>query len=297
VRWAGPSTTQTLCAELQLRGLAGRKVGWIGPLSAAHADALAGIDMHAVDLSSAYTRLRLRKSDEELVWLRQGAHLSDAGMLALRANARPGMSEWELGDLIERAYVPHGGSTVIHHLCTTSMAEPDTAVPRQHRTHRTVRPGDAITAEISAAWWGYSGQVLRTLAVEAEPTPLFADLHAVADAAFAAVVDVLRPGATAAQVIEASRVIEDAGFTVIDDLVHGFGGGYLPPVLGSSSRPAGPVPDFTFEAGMAVVVQPNVVTPDWRAGVQTGELVVIADEGASSLHDVPRGLLPTGSQS
>src|SRR5256885_6357252 len=40
--------------------------------------------------------------------------------------------------------------------------------------------------------------------------------------------------------IYAARVIEDAGFTVYDDLMHGFGGGYFPPVLGSKSRPAGP---------------------------------------------------------
>jgi Xaa-Pro dipeptidase len=41
-------------------------------------------------------------------------------------------------------------------------------------------------------------------------------------------------------------VIEDAGFTTRDDLVHGFVGGYLPPVLGSRSRTLGDVPDFTF---------------------------------------------------
>ncbi len=45
-----------------------------------------------------------------------------------------------------------------------------------------------------------------------------------------------------AQVIEASRVIEDAGFTIIDDLLHGYGGGYLPPVLGCTNRPSAPVP-------------------------------------------------------
>ncbi len=43
---------------------------------------------------------------------------------------------------------------------------------------------------------------------------------------------VLKAGATPAQVIEASGVIEDAGFTIIDDLLHGYGGGYLPPILG-----------------------------------------------------------------
>ena len=75
--------------------------------------------------------------------------------------------------------------------------------------------------------------------------------------------------------IEASGVIEDAGFTVIDDILHGYGGGYFPPILGTKSRPGGPVPEEPFEAGMMVVVQPNVTTRDGKAGVQTGECLLI----------------------
>ncbi|MFL6797296.1 MAG: hypothetical protein ACJ8F3_07780 [Xanthobacteraceae bacterium] len=89
--------------------------------------------------------------------------------------------------------------------------------------------------------------------------------------------------------IEAAGAIEDAGFTIIDDLLHGYGGGYLPPILGSRSRPAGPLPTEPFEAGMTVVIQPNVVTLDHRAGVQTGELVLITPTGIERLHSFPPG--------
>jgi Xaa-Pro aminopeptidase len=151
-----------------------------------------------------------------------------------------------------------------------------------------VQSGDVFFTEISANFWEYSGQVLRTFAVDAEPTPLYRELHAAAEEAFAAVTAVLRSGATAQDVVAASGVIEKAGFTTCDDLVHGYGGGYLPPVLGSQSRPAGPLPKLTFEAGMTVVVQPNVITRDQRAGVQLGELLLVTDTGAESLHQVPR---------
>jgi Xaa-Pro aminopeptidase len=102
---------------------------------------------------------------------------------------------------------------------------------------------------------------------------------------------VLKAGATPSQVIEASAVIEDAGFTIIDDLLHGYGGGYLPPILGCRSRPAGPVPQDPFRAGQTVVIQPNVVTRDGKAGVQTGEMVVITDNGIERMHAVPRGFV------
>jgi Xaa-Pro aminopeptidase len=145
--------------------------------------------------------------------------------------------------------------------------------------------------EISVSFWEYTGQLLRTFAVDAEPTPLYRELHDVADAAFDAIADRLRPGATAADLVEASGLIEDAGFTIRDDLVHGFVGGYLPPVLGTRSRSLAPVPEFTFAHGMTVVVQPNVVTPDETAGVQTGELLLVTDDSPERLHSYERGLL------
>jgi Xaa-Pro dipeptidase len=44
-----------------------------------------------------------------------------------------------------------------------------------------------------------------------------------------------------------------------------------------------------LKRGMALVVQPNVVTKDWKAGVQTGNLLVVTDTGAKSLQKFPRG--------
>ena len=75
------------------------------------------------------------------------------------------------------------------------------------------------------------------------------------------------------------------------DLVHGFGGGYLPPVVTSRSHIDVPLPEITLQEGMTIVVQPNVVTRDGRAGVQTGELVLVTAEGSERLHASPPGLI------
>lgn len=294
VRPAAPSGVATAVEELRARGAAGRRVGLIGPLGhAAHARLAASVG-EVVALDAAYTRLRLVKSPEEVEWLRVGCELTDAAVAALRDGARPGMDERELGALVEGAYVARGGATHVHYFAATSMAAPEMSVPAQWPSTRRLAAGDALTCEISAAWWDHPGQLLRTFAVAADPAPLYRELHAAADAALDAILGVLRPGATAHEVIAAAGVIEDAGFTTRDDLLHGFVGGYLPPVLGSPSRQIAPVPEFTFARGMTVVVQPNVVTPDERAGVQTGELVLVGDDGPERLHQVERGLLRAG---
>src|SRR5882724_10171672 len=264
VHWGGPSSIRSVTAELEKRGAQAGRVAYIGPLTADQHDILAGRFGIIKNLNKSYLRLRMIKSAEELDWLRIGAHFSDSGMAALREGLRPGLTERELGDLVERAYVAQGGINVIHYFGVTPMRDPRIAVPTQFPSTRQVQTGDVVFAEISAAFWDYPGQVLRSFTVGEEPTSLYRDLHAAADAAFDAIAAVLRDGALPAQAIEAARVIEDAGFTTIDDLLHGYGGGYLPPILGSASRPAGPVPDEPFRAGMTVVIQPNVVTRDGK---------------------------------
>ena len=232
---------------------------------------------------------RLYKSAEEITWYRLGAYLCDRGLAALAAAIRPGATERELGAAIEASYLPYGGTNVIHFIGATSMENPDCCVPRQFPLTRRVAKGDIVFTEISAAFWDYSGQVLRSFTVDAEPTPLYRDLHRAADAAFDAITGILREGATPADVVAASAVIEEAGFTTDDDVMHGYGGGYLPPIIGSKSRPAGQLPELTFKSGMMVVVQPNVITKDGKAGVQTGECVLITKTGFERLHAAPRG--------
>ena len=289
VRWAGPSLDPAL-EELERRGAEGAAIGVIGPLGFRAHGKLTAFAGRVVDLGAAYAQLRAIKSEEEIEWVRAGAALTDAAMRALQAETRVGTSERELGDIVERAYIPNGGTTHIHYFGATNMSAPEVSVPAQWPSTRRLRRGDALSCEISASFWDHPGQLLRTFTVGAEPTSLYRELHGVADTAFDAILDRLRPGATATEIVDAASVIENAGFTTRDDLVHGFVGGYLPPVLGTKSRMLEAVPNFTFQAGMTVVVQPNVVTRDERAGVQTGELVLVTVEGAERLHDFERGL-------
>jgi Xaa-Pro dipeptidase len=291
VRWGEAQGIEKVIGELAGRG--GRRIGVIGPLSGPRWKALEA-RFELISLEAEYLKLRLVKSLEEIAWLRIGAALSDAGMAALVAGTRAGMTEHELGNMIERAFVGRGGAHVIHFIGSTPMADPDLCVPRQFTSRRRIEPGDFVFCELSAAWWDYSGQVLRGFVVEAEPTPLYRELHAAAYAAFGSITNAIRPGALPQSLADASAVIEEGGFTTCDDLVHGYGGGYLPPIIGSSSRPAGPMPAFPLEENMCLVVQPNVITRDLKAGVQFGELVRVTATGFESLHRTPHGMFRAG---
>ncbi|HET7198978.1 MAG TPA: M24 family metallopeptidase [Burkholderiales bacterium] len=286
VRWGEHRGLALTVQELKRRKA--RRVGLIGPLLARKQRELEK-EFALVECDADYVRLRLVKSEEEIDWLRIGAAFSDAGFEALLQGAKPGLSERELGNLVERAYVGEGGTTFIHYIGVTAMADPQLFVPPQFHSSRRLQAGDVVFCELSGSFWDYPGQVLRTFSVGAEPTPLYRALHETAEAAFDAVTGVIRHGATMDQVLDAAGVIEARGFTVCDDLMHGFGGGYFPPVLGTRSRPAGPLPAMTLEENMTVVVQPNVISRDVPAGVQVGELVRVTKSGFERLHRAPRG--------
>ncbi|MGA8932850.1 MAG: M24 family metallopeptidase [Pseudolabrys sp.] len=290
VAWGRESSIAEAIRVLEEHGARQDRIATVGPVSAEQHATLSTKFGKPTSLNRDYIRLRQVKSGEELDWLRIGAHFSDLGMTALRDGLKTGMNERELGDLVERAYISQGATNVIHYIGVTAMNAPDLGVPRQFPRMRRVQPGDAVAAEISAAFWEHPGQVLRSFAL-GTPNKLYRELHAAADAAFDAIAAVLKAGATPSQVIEASGVIEEAGFTIIDDLLHGYGGGYLPPILGCKSRPAGPVPQEPFRSGQTVVIQPNVVTRDGKAGVQTGEMVLITDTGIERMHSLPRGFV------
>ena len=291
VQWGEHQGIRKTVAELKRRGA--KRIGVMGPLVVSKWRLLEE-QFEVVGLDADYIRLRTIKSEEEIDWLRIGAALSDAGLAALVNGTQIGMTERELGNMIERAWVGHGGTTMIHYVGRTSMAKPHIFVPPQHHSPNKVAQGDVIFCELSAFWWDYAGQVLRTMTVAADPTPLFRDLYDTAEAAFDAVTKVVRHGTTMQEIVDAAGVIERAGFSVCDDLMHGFGGGYFQPIVGSKSRPAGPLPDMTLEENMTVVVQPNVITPDQTAGVQVGEMIRVTKTGFERLHKAERRLFRVG---
>ena len=297
VRWGGPRSIDAVADELAVLTQA-RRVGLVGPVP--HGDHLrltGRLDSRTVvDATGDFLRLRLVKSEEELGWMGYAATITDAALNALVRAAVPGATELELQAEAVAAAIRAGGQPHFLYLSSTPMANPDRIVPQQDLTDRRLQAGDAIILELSAAYTAYSGQVLRTVTVEAELTATYRRLHEVAWEAFHEIARIIAPGVSAEAVVQAASLIERQGFSICDDLVHGYGGGYLPPILRTPDTSHGPVPGFVFERNMTLVIQPNVVTRDQRAGVQVGELMRVTDGGVASLHRVSQRLLHGGAR-
>jgi Xaa-Pro aminopeptidase len=295
VEWGGYQPGETVAARL--RRLGAERVGLVGVAATwnvgmpyAHYLALARLE--TVDVTREFAALRATKSPEEIERLRGAAELTDLAILAARDAARPGVSELELVAEAEHAYRRRGGTVRITFLRSMPMDAPTGCLPAQNPTTRRLERGDVILTEFSASLGAYSGQVHRPIFVGAEPAAEWQRLFDTARDAYDRIAAALGTGASEGDAIRAAAVIGDAGYAIYDDLIHGYGTDYGPPLVDRScvaywrdgrEPPAG----RTIERHAAVVIQPNPITPDERMGLQLGALTIVRDGGAECLHTLP----------
>ena len=293
VRYGGDTPSEqasTLAADLARRG--SNRVGLIGVVPHADYDTLRSALPGAafVDLNGQYQSFRLIKSEAEMVFTRIGSRMNDAAVAALAASLKPGMKERDVAHIVEETYLDQGGVNLIHFSLTTSMADPQVVVPHQYHPDRSIAPGDVFVTEISTTFWGYAGQILRTFVIASEPNPRYARLHEVALETYTTLTNLMHPGVSVGQLLDAASMISEAGFDIWDDLIHGFGGAYLPPILRTrANRGATHPDDFAYQQGTLLVVQPNVI--DGQAGVQVGNSMQITPDGPVVTQRYPTELI------
>ncbi|MQB02327.1 MAG: M24 family metallopeptidase, partial [Actinobacteria bacterium] len=238
------------------------------------------------DLHAEYRQWRRWKSAEELSFLQVACRSTDRAVEAVRQTIEAGRPEYELRNVVRGAYQDLGVEPVIDFVLSTPMTEPTRCVPAQFASDRRLRRGDIVVMEISASCFGYVGQALKTFTVDAEPTPLYSELHDTALRVYDTLRAAMRPSTTIEHVLGlADELIDRSEFTIWDDLVHGYGGGgYLPPVIRTPATGGADVPgDLQLIEGETVVLQPNIVTTDGLAGVQIGGLMRIGGDGTQEL--------------
>jgi Xaa-Pro aminopeptidase len=288
VRWYGPAPLPTITDELRKRGLAKSRIGLVSMRSIAYGHVT---ELHRqfpeaefVEFGPQFSRIRRVRSEEELVYLRKSGYLTDLACEALENNLRPGLNEQEVLAIVYDAYIKQGGDPGIHFIATTNMDNPDRFVPWQRQTSRVIENGSVVITELTVSYWGYSTQIHRPFAIGKEPAPIYRKLFEAAYACYENIRKVCKPGVTSEEIVAASSIIEESGFTSYDSVFHGEAG--KSPELGTKSA-AHPLEPWTLQQNMVHVIQPNPISRDFKAGLQLGAAVVVRPNGGESLHNYP----------
>ena len=239
-----------------------------------------------LDVSSDYNWIRWIRSEEEIEWFRKGAYFADLLAEALEHNIRPGLTGHDLSAITYQAVIKEGARVYSEQfISSTNMKHPEIFVPWQASAPRILSKGDVVITELTASYFGaYYGQIHRPYAVAEQPTSIYRKLFDVALECYESVAKVLRPGATTDDVLQATSVIEQHGFSVYDSLLHQEGGAN--PELGTRTSVHNKQP-FTFRENMVYVIQPQPVSRDGKAGIQLGSTTLITTGGAKNLCNYP----------
>lgn len=294
--WGGVSIADSVCDKIKKLGLETGNIGIVGidswrkiSIPVEHYKILERRLPQArlTIASEIFDEIRLIKSLEEIEFLEKGAELTDVAIEALVKAVKPGVTEHDLRAAAAFAYLRLGGSLTIQLLGSTSMKNPDPrAIHGTYPSNRKIKSGDIITTEISVDYGGYSGQIVRTIAV-GEPTKVYRDLSDVALETYNRISNVLKPGSTEKDIMKAAKPILDAGLVTVAPLIHGWSMKFEQPIIGLPSAEEWQTRPVEFKEGMSIVIEPNPSTADLKKGFFIGNLNLITKNGVRSLQRYP----------
>ncbi len=228
--------------------------------------------------SDEFWLMRTVLSAEELVCLDEAGRIGDAAVQAIMDRLRPGMTERDLFNIIYDSFSHEGAEIPCMVLAAAeNMFHPDSAFQRPRPIDRTIEQGDILLLELGARdGHGYEAQTGKPICF-GPPPPDYADMLDVCLEAYHGIVDVLKPGCTAADIRRAGQVIWDRGYTVVAPLVHGvFNPLDAGPFVGTSHRPDN---DVVLQPGMGLCVEIHPCSEDIIKGVFLGDTFVITEDG------------------
>lgn len=280
-----PSVFKQACTAL---GLAGKKVG-IEPLHLRARELYllqeATPTTRFVSISSVLDRFRMQKDEKEISKMRKAAQIAQNAFKATLNSVKVGITEKEIASELVMQLLQHGSDSSSSFQPIVASG-PNGANPHAHPTDRHLSPGDLVVIDWGAKFEGYYSDITRTLAMGGISPELEKYAQVVAEAnkagRFAA-----KTGATAAQVDQAARnTIERAGYGqyFIHRTGHGLGMEvHEPPYITGENQ-------TVLKNGMTCTIEPGIYISGYM-GIRIEDDVVVRDQGAESLTDLPRELI------
>src|SRR5687768_11582575 len=240
------------------------------------------------DASEVLSTLRLKKDQTEVEAMRRAVKIAQDALEATIPLIKIGMTEKELSSELVVQLLRHGSEPEMPFAPIVSGG-PNAANPHASPTERKLQAGDLLVVDWGATYDGYISDLTRTFAVGTVDEE-YEKIHKIVQEANAAGRAASKPGVPCANVDRAARdVIEKSGYGkyFTHRTGHGIGmeGHEEPYMRGDNMQ--------LLEPGMAFTVEPGIYLPN-RNGVRIEDNVVIRENGADVLSDMPREIRVVG---
>ena len=212
------------------------------------------------------------KNPEEILAILEAQAMGDACFSHILEFIRPGMTEREVADEIEKTLLGFGAEGLA--FPTICVSGVNTTQPHGEPSDKVIEEGDLLTMDFGGIVRGYCGDMTRTIGIghlDEEQRQVY-DLVLRAQKAG---LEACRAGVYCFDVDKTCRdIITEAGYG--EYFVHGTGHGvgrevHEAPTLNAKS-------EETLAAYMPVTVEPGIYIPD-RFGVRIEDLAIITEFG------------------
>jgi Xaa-Pro aminopeptidase len=222
------------------------------------------------------SRVRKRKSPEEIRMIERAQNCADAIASALRSTARPGVAEHAVYAELVAAHVRTGGELPSMILFSAEYRLWQTQLLP---TFRQLSSHDIVVIEAEPKYYGYMAQAIDTVSLR-PLTSLEARLFEVSHECFLTLLDLMRPGIAYAELISRwESLARKAGCMPGRTMGHGLGLGQDGPLTTRGGRADGMI----VEDGDCFVLKPWVSDDSDATSVRVGGTVVVSDRRARCL--------------
>ncbi|MEE9400418.1 MAG: Xaa-Pro peptidase family protein [Dehalococcoidia bacterium] len=238
-------------------------------------------------------QVRVRKSPEELAYIRKAAEYSSLGMAAGVRESKVGLTENDVAAAIYDAMTRAGSEYSPHDPIVTSGWR--SGIPHTTYERRRLEPGDTVLIEITGTHHRYVAPLMRT-AIVGSPSSKVNEMASLVIEGLEAAIAAIRPGITSGEVDDVCRgIMERAGYYENFRKRTGYSVGFgFPPSWNEghivSLRKGDKTP---LEPGMLFHL-PVALRDYGISCVGLSETVLVTESGCEVLTRSPRRLLTGG---
>ena len=243
-----------------------------------------GIKAELVECGGMLIELRRVKEPDELDAMREAQYYTDKAFEAVLAFIRPGVTELEINDELNRQLkklgAGEGGFSAI------VVSGPNGSLCHGVPTERQVQKGEFVTMDYGCTVRGYCSDMTRTVAVGEPDDEMKKVYNTVLEAQLAALA-FAKPGVVGKEMDGVARkIITDAGYG--EYFGHGLGHGLgilCHDTDGCSPSNSRTLPEFTV-----TTVEPGIYIPG-RFGVRIEDAIILTGDGCENMTKSPKELI------
>ena len=246
------------------------------------------------DLSPTLDALRLIKSERELAMIRRATRLAGLAILEGMRSTRPGQYERELDAVGKFVFYRNGAQGDAYYSLIGSGH--NAYWPHYNSGKRKMEDGDFLLMDYAPDVGYYESDVTRMFPVNGKFSPWQRELYGFYLACYRAILKAIRPGATAAEIMQeagsqmdgilartklSKDIYKNAAETFVKDYKAGAAkeNVALGHWVGMATHDVGPHTG-PLKPGMVFTIEPALTVPEEKIYIRLEDIIFITDKGA-----------------